>query len=63
MTVKGFMPHFETKVLYEPEPVHTLNYNQEQADVLIHKLTMLKIGCQQNICYTQEYMTEQINHH
>ena len=26
-------------------------------------MAALKTGCQQNICYTQEHMTEQANHH
>ena len=52
MVIKGFMPHSGTEVLYEPELMHTPNHNQEQTDALIHKLTVLKIRCQQNICYT-----------
>ena len=61
MAIKGFMPHSGIKVLYEPEAVHTSNHNQELADAFIHKMIALKTGCQQNIHYTQEHMTEQAN--
>ena len=57
------MPYSRTKILYKPEPTHTSNHNQELADTFIHKMTILKIRCQQNICYTQEHMAEQANHH
>ena len=62
MTVKGFMLHSGTEVLYEPEAVHTSNHNQELADAFICKMAVLKTGYQQNIHYTQEHMTEQANH-
>ena len=58
MITKDFMLHSGTEVLYEPEPTHTPNYNQKQADALICKLAVLKTECQQNICYTQEHMAE-----
>ena len=63
MTIKGFMPHSETEVLYESETVHTPNHNQKLTDTFIHKMAALKTDCQQNICYTQEHMTEQVNCH
>ena len=52
MTVKGFILCFGIKILYEPKPVHTSNYNQELADAFIHKITVLKTEYQQNIYYT-----------
>ena len=63
MTVKGFMFCSGTEVLYESEAVHTPNHNQELADAFIHKMAVLKTRCQQNIHYTQEHMTEQVNCH
>ena len=63
MVIKGFMLHFGIEILYELEPMHTSNHNQELADAFIHKMAALKIKCQQNIHYTQKHMTEQINHH
>ena len=62
MAVKGFMPCSGTEVFYKSEAVHTPNHNQELTDVFIHKMAALKTDCQQNICYTQEHMTEQANH-
>ena len=61
MAAKGFTFHSGTEILYEPEPTHTLNHNQELADAFIHKMTVLKTGCQQNIHYIQEHMAKQIN--
>ena len=52
MAAKGFTPHFGTEVLYKPEAAHTPNHNQKLANVFIHKITALKIKCQQNIHYT-----------
>ena len=51
MAAKGFMPCSGTEVLYKPEAVHTPNHNQKLADAFIHKMAVLKTGCQQNICY------------
>ena len=63
IAIKGFTLHSGTEVLYESETVHTLNYNQKLTDAFIHKMAVLKTGCQQNIHYTQEHITEQTNHH
>ena len=61
MVTKGFIFCSETEVFYEPEAAHTSNYNQELIYVFIHKMAMLKTGCQQNIHYTQEHIAEQAN--
>ena len=61
MAIKDFIPCFETEVLYKPEAVHTLNHNQKLTDGFICKMIMLKTECQQNICYTQEHIIEQVN--
>ena len=63
MTAKGFMLCFGIEVLYESESAHTSNHNQELTDAFICKMAVLKTDCQQNICYTQEHMAEQANHH
>ena len=63
IAIKNFTPHSGTKVLYESELAHTSNHNQKLIDIFIHKMTAFKTECQQNIHYTQEYITEQINHH
>ena len=62
MIIKDFILHSGIKILYELKSAHTLNHNQELTDVFIYKTTVLKTECQQNICYTQEHMAEQINH-
>ena len=61
MTVKGFTLCSGTEVFYEPEAAHTPNHNQELTDTFIHKMTVLKTECQQNIYYTQKHITKQIN--
>ena len=61
--IKDFTLCSGIKVLYEPETAHTLNHNQKLTDSFICKMAALKIKCQQNICYTQEHMIEQTNHH
>ena len=61
MAAKGFMPHSGTEVLYESETAHTSNYNQVLTDTFIHKMTVFKTECQQNIHYAQEYIAEQVN--
>ena len=63
MAAKSFMPYSGTKVLYEPEAVHTSNHNQELTDDFICKIAVLKTRCQQNIHYAQEHIAEQTNHH
>ena len=63
MIIKSFTLCSGIKILYESELTHTLNYNQKLTDIFICKMTVLKIRCQQNIHYTQEHITEQINHH
>ena len=63
IAAKGFMLCSGTEILYEPEPVHTPNHNQELTDAFICKMTMFKTECQENICYAQKYITEQTNCH
>ena len=46
MITKDFMPHSGTKILYEPEPTHTPNHNQELTDIFICKMTAFKIEYQ-----------------
>ena len=59
--IKNFMLHSGTEVFYKPEAAHTPNHNQKLTDAFIHKMAVLKTGCQQNIHYTQEHMAEQAN--
>ena len=63
MITKSFILCFETEILYESEPIHTPNYNQKLTDVFICKMIAFKTRCQQNICYTQKHIIEQINCH
>ena len=63
MTVKDFTPHSGTEVFYKSATAYTSNYNQKLTDIFIHKIIIFKIRCQQNICYTQEHIIEQINYH
>ena len=51
IVIKNFTPCSDTKILYESEPTHTPNHNQELTDAFICKMTALKTRCQKNIHY------------